>query len=259
MIPIRTAFAALLLFTPLASAQVGDPFCFGQGCPCNNDDPLAGCGNAGFDGSPSTGAKLEVLGGGAVIVNDDLALGISGMATNQFGMLFTSTNGTSLSFGDGLRCVGGRLYRFPVRQSDAAGTFQEAGLVATSNTFHAGGAVTAGSTWNYQVWYRAPGGPCGTDFNVTNALPVTWTETEVTLDQLGRHPRDRVPLVRVRSRDQRGCADPPRLRPAAATGARRGDRRRLHRRGEDHRGVGRRPDPVRRPPGRRGHPDLRRQ
>ncbi len=188
MIPIRTAFAALLLFTPLASAQVGDPFCFGQGCPCNNDDPLAGCGNAGFDGSPSTGAKLEVLGGGAVIVNDDLALGISGMATNQFGMLFTSTNGTSLSFGDGLRCVGGRLYRFPVRQSDAAGTFQEAGLVATSNTFHAGGAVTAGSTWNYQVWYRDPGGPCGTDFNVTNALPVTWTETEVTLDQLVGNP-----------------------------------------------------------------------
>jgi len=187
--PIRPALAALVLFPSLAAAQVGDPFCFGVGCPCNNDDPTAGCGNAGFDGVATTGALLEALGGGAVVADDDLVLSVSGIAPGQFGLVFTSTGALDLAFGDGLRCVGGGgILRFPVRQADGAGAFQEAGLVATSAAFGDAGLITAGTTWSYQAWYRDPAGPCGTEFNATNALSVHWTASAVRPDQLVGNP-----------------------------------------------------------------------
>ena len=36
------------------------------------------------------------------------------------------------------------------------------------------GHIAAGQTWNYQCWYRNPFGPCGSNFNLSNALQVTF-------------------------------------------------------------------------------------
>ena len=81
------------------------------------------------------------------------------------------------AFGDGLRCVGGTLRRFPVVAANAAGTADIGpGLVAASGAlFPPAGTIVAGSTWSFQHWYRDPGGPCGTGYSVTNAVAVTFT------------------------------------------------------------------------------------
>ena len=48
------SIGAGLLLSQAAMAQIGTPYCFGNGCPCANDDAAAGCGNSGDDGDPST-------------------------------------------------------------------------------------------------------------------------------------------------------------------------------------------------------------
>jgi hypothetical protein len=37
-----------------------------------------------------------------------------------------------------------------------------------------GGTVNPGDTKCYQYWYRDPGGPCGSNFNLSNAMTITW-------------------------------------------------------------------------------------
>ena len=37
-----------------------------------------------------------------------------------------------------------------------------------------GGAVTAGTTWNFQVLYRDPAGPGGNGFNTTDAVSIAF-------------------------------------------------------------------------------------
>ncbi len=39
---------------------------------------------------------------------------------------------------------------------------------------HETGHIDAGETWYFQGWYRDPMGPCGTAFNLSNAIAVTF-------------------------------------------------------------------------------------
>ena len=82
-------------------------------------------------------------------------------------------SGNGNPFGDGLRCCGSGVRRLQVRFMDASGS------ASTTATLSVAGAVTAGTTYCNQGWYRDPlvagGSPCANYFNLSNALSIIWT------------------------------------------------------------------------------------
>ena len=157
-------------------APIYPTLCFGDGsgsqCPCGNTGSLGrGCAN-------SSGAGAALSGEGLASVSlDSLKLSISGGTPSQPVLFFQGLNfinsGNGNPFGDGLRCCGGGVKRLAVRFMDAAGAASTVGSLSVA------GAVSAGTTYCNQGWYRDPlgagGSPCSTYFNLTNAVSVTWT------------------------------------------------------------------------------------
>ncbi|MCP3920617.1 MAG: hypothetical protein GY711_34255 [bacterium] len=174
---LATLFAVAL--APRATAQV-DYYCEclqGLG-PCGNDQPTGipgGCFNStGFKGflGPNQGSNS--------VAADDLLLVAANLPPNQFGLVFMGGGRTQVPFGDGVLCIatgGIGIFRFPVRDSGPWGVIEEGpGLVAYSvANFGAAGAVTAGDSWHFQLAYRDPAGPCGSGFNFTNGIGITFT------------------------------------------------------------------------------------
>ena len=199
---------AALALASAAAAQVGTPHCFGNGCPCGNDDPTAGCGNNGFDGDAATGAYLAGL-GSADVWFDDLVLEVAGLQPDQFGIMIMGDTVAPVPGGDGLRCVGpgpGGLWRFPVEQVNTSGIFRVRDVIATSKGFGMAGWIEAGQTWQFQAWARDPGGPCSGGSNFSNALGVTFeppgTSRPVEANFAGR-PLAKYPFFeRVRASNQ---------------------------------------------------------
>ncbi len=147
-------------------------YCFGDGsgtpCPClNHGGPGEGCRNSG-----GSGAVIDAEGSASVSAAD-LVLTGAGLVVLQPGLYFQAENavdgGDGIVFGDGLRCAGGALIRLQVRGADPSGNS------ATTIDIAAKGAVNAGDTKRYQIWYRDPGvSPCLSEFNLSNGLEITW-------------------------------------------------------------------------------------
>jgi hypothetical protein len=141
-----------------------------NGAPCGNIDNHGGCAN-----STGEGAILGACGSGSVAA-DDLAFELTHLPPLAFGLVYMGPAQAQAPFGDGLRCIGpGTLgfFRFPVAQADGSGSFMLGpGLVAASTSLPFGGQIQPGSTWNFQCWYRDPSGPCGSGFNLSNAVSV---------------------------------------------------------------------------------------
>jgi hypothetical protein len=147
-------------------------FCTGDGsgtmCPCGN---AAAAGEGCMNGTGQGG--LLDSGGTSSISDNTFVLRGTQMTPSQPGLYFQGNNavnsGNGNPFGDGLRCAGGGVRRLQVRFADATGTSQ------TSISIGAAGAVAAGDTKRYQVWYRDPlMSFCGFGFNLTNGIEVTW-------------------------------------------------------------------------------------
>lgn len=158
--------------------SVEDPVlstCMGVNCPCQNDDASAGCAN-------STGVGgLLTAGGTTSVATDDLTLNASQMPAGFYGGLYMGQDPDCTPLGDGLRGVlqgpPNASLLFPVRLVDANGRFSEGPGLASYSTslFGAAGTILGGTTWYFQVFYRDPfGTPCGSHFNLTNALSVTF-------------------------------------------------------------------------------------
>jgi hypothetical protein len=146
------------------------PYCFCAVGICGNADPSAGCAN-----STGSGALLTAAGTTSV-ANDDLFLTMAPLPINKFGIFFMGTTTPMLPFGDGYRCVGGMLFRYPVLNSGAGGTISFGPIVGYANAnFPPAGNIASGSSWNFQGWYRDPTGPCGTGFNLTQGKAITFT------------------------------------------------------------------------------------
>jgi|GEM_PF-1343135 len=152
-------------------ADVGTPYCgsAANNCPCsNNFGSGAGCTN-----STGVGASLEAEGTDS-IANDDLEFIAAGLPAGKVALLFQGTTqaagGLGLPFGDGLVCVGGSGLRLGIQFADNAG-----GAV-WMHPFLPFAGWSVGSTFHFQVRYRDPAGPCGSGFNYTNALSITFTQ-----------------------------------------------------------------------------------
>ncbi|MCB9915268.1 MAG: hypothetical protein H6828_08975 [Planctomycetes bacterium] len=147
-------------------------YCYADGggvaCPCGNSgSPGRGCAN-----STGAGARLSGLGSASVSSLTNLLLQGSGFTPQQPALLFAGANavngGAGAPFGDGLRCVGGGVTRLGTYFCDPDG---EVFWYATGYRAAEGPGVTR----RFQAWYRDPqGSPCGSAFNLSNGVEVTF-------------------------------------------------------------------------------------
>ncbi len=158
-----------------STLQVAVPYCFCLSGPCNNSSPDAGCLN-----SSGMGALLSVAAGTGRVALDDLVLVAEGLPTHQFGLVFMGGAQTSAVFGNGLRCVTGGAtgtFRYlPPQTSGGGGSFNVGpGLLSYGQAhFDAQGLIQPGESWFFQAWFRDPAGPCGSSFNLSNGLKLTF-------------------------------------------------------------------------------------
>ncbi|MEL6431278.1 MAG: hypothetical protein AAFU73_15970 [Planctomycetota bacterium] len=155
----------------------GTVFCEGIACPCGNDSPGTGCLN-----SRGTGGLLSATGSASIAAND-LTLEASGLPQN-FAVVILALDETCAVLGDGLAAIQPGLYqtgilRGGVQLVDPAGvvTFGPGAIQSVESNLGMPGLITAGSTWHFQVAYRdEPTSPCGSRFNLTNGLRITFAD-----------------------------------------------------------------------------------
>ncbi len=124
----------------------------------------------------SDGTMATMSFSGSQIVGDNnVTVSVSEAATNKAGLFYYGPNQTMTAFGDGFRCVSGATYRLqPIVQTDGFGFADK--VVDLNNPPAPGGLITAGSTWNFQFWYRDPMGPGGSGFNLSDGLEVPFCQ-----------------------------------------------------------------------------------
>lgn len=155
-------------------AGPGTGYCYGAegACPCGNMDGLAGCASSEEVGAVLTGT------GSASVAQDDLVLLVDNLPPQKFGRFYMGASAPQNPFGDGLFCAGSGGYgvrRFPVFDSGALGTASLETVAAWAQAnFPPTSQVLPGLTWNFQVWYRDPQGPCGGTINTSSAYAVTF-------------------------------------------------------------------------------------
>ena len=184
----------------VAPPDPGTPVCFGDGtgtaCPCGNSGAAgAGCATR-FPGDPAgilctsastlVGTTLSASGSISLADQADPTTRLvltANDTTTQPGLFFSGINtiagGSGTVFGDGLRCCGGGVRRLELMNlpSQGAGVNCPAtGSTTVDLTNVTPGTVSAGVKLCYQYWYRNPGvrSECGTNFNLSNAISITW-------------------------------------------------------------------------------------
>jgi len=124
----------------------------------------------------STGSPAFISGSGSTsVLQNDLTLASGPVQGGETALFYYGGGQAQVPFGNGWRCVGGVVYRlFPIAVANGAG-FVTHDLDVTNPPGGAGsaGQITAGSTWNFQNWYRDPMGG-GAGFNLSDGLSVTF-------------------------------------------------------------------------------------
>jgi len=118
----------------------------------------------------ATGAIITGTGSVSVAANE-LLLHSGPMKVNEPGIFFFGTTrvntGNGLPFGDGFRCVGGDVVRLlPPSFPDSNGVLHR----IVDNSAHP--EIVQNVTLHFQAWYRDPGGPGGSSFNLSDGLTV---------------------------------------------------------------------------------------
>ena len=109
--------------------------------------------------------------------NASFALHVAGGVPNKVGVFFYGPSQVQTPFGEGFLCVGGGAVGiFRLAPAVKMGPTGQGSLTINFTSPPAGsgpGTIKAGSTWNFQFWYRdLAGGPNG--YNLSDALRVTF-------------------------------------------------------------------------------------
>jgi len=102
----------------------------------------------------------------------DFTLIASDLPSFQSGVFFYGPDEAQVAFGDGFRCIGGGIYRLPIVST----SFGAASYPLDFAALPPGAPILPASTWNFQFWYRDPGGPGGTGFNLSDAISATFCQ-----------------------------------------------------------------------------------
>jgi hypothetical protein len=123
--------------------------------------------------SVGDGVVLSTEGAACLNVNN-LVIVAEGGPTGQPGLVFYGAGVAEQPFGNGVRCVGGPIYRIgPPVFFGGAGHAERVMDWTQGPTGSGPGAITAGSTWYFQLWYRdSAAGSWG--FNLSNGLEITF-------------------------------------------------------------------------------------
>jgi formylglycine-generating enzyme required for sulfatase activity len=121
----------------------------------------------------STGTTASLSWSGSCAVADNnFTLNMAGGPASQPGLFIYSASQASNPFGNGILCLSGTINRLnPPIFMDGAGTMSK--FVDLANPPSSSAAITAGSTWHFQAWYRdATGGGAG--YNLSDGLEITF-------------------------------------------------------------------------------------
>lgn len=124
----------------------------------------------GGPNSVGSGAVIDYSGTTSIAAND-FGLYSYQLPISQFGLFYYGKNSVQIPFGNGYRCIGGALGRFPLQVTDAFGyayeTVDNQDPPSNDLPFQPGGTLC------FQFWYRDPQGG-GSAFNLSDALRVTF-------------------------------------------------------------------------------------
>jgi hypothetical protein len=118
--------------------------------------------------STGVGSTLHAT-GSASIARNDFHVWADDVPSGAQGFFVYGSNQTSVPFGAGYLCVSGLRHKMPLVHESNGIAGQP---VDYNGTVAVGGAITAGSSWNFQLRYRDPGTG---NFNFSDGLAVTFT------------------------------------------------------------------------------------
>jgi glucose/arabinose dehydrogenase len=118
--------------------------------------------------TPNSVGPGAVMGysGSLSLTDNSFGLTSSGGVPGQFGYFIFGDQAVSVPTADGVRCVGGKIFRLlPPQIIDGSGNVFN-GLDFNTPPFNGAGQVFAGTTYYFQHWYRdKTGGPAGSNFS----------------------------------------------------------------------------------------------
>jgi len=119
----------------------------------------------------STGSASSVGAGGSPYVsNNDFELFANQLPSEETGVFLMATATNDVPFGNGTLCVGGAVLRLGVSSTQSGFASLELDM---HDPFSPASQISAGSTWNFQFWYRDSAGG-GAGFNLSNGLSATF-------------------------------------------------------------------------------------
>jgi len=125
----------------------------------------------------ASGARI-LAAGSLSVADNEFELVVERAVPGQIGLFCYGPERGQTPFGDGFLCIGGGdigLFRlFPPRRADDSGRLARTLDLTAPPAGSGDGRITAGSSWNFQLWYRDPLGVGGSGFNLSDGLAVTF-------------------------------------------------------------------------------------